>query len=305
MRKFLRAFLMIILTTGFCSNKNVKTAVGCCATNIINSPKLKGESETMCMNDGSTSVALSITGNMTFVDIGFDGDKANLSFSNIPQLRRIENFKSKHFAVLIDSIKGPIDCKLIAKEGNRGKCSFNIPKESSYLDVHVYGQDDNDPDFLIREENFLCKFKFLNSYGTFAYLKKQENCVSFYDEFGDLVENQKPTIYQSIIPNFFVVGPLKKVPLSYNLFAVLDLPDGKNENVQYEDRVFTSSFIRPDFGNTQEIDNALSENGKYIFFKVPEDVNDVCLKLYMGSTQTCDTGDNGYVGQFKIKINRE
>ncbi len=305
MKKFLKVSFTIVLMIWLCLNKNVKTTVGFCATDIVNSPKLKGENERIGINNGSTANESSITGNATYMNVDFDGDKVNLKFSDIPQVGELLKFKNKYFAVLIDSVKGPVDHKLIIKEGEYGVCSFNIPKEFSYLDVHVYGQDENDPDFLLREENFLCKAKFLSSYGTFSYLKKQDNCVFYYDQDGELNERQKPTIYQSIIPNFFIIGPLERAPLNYNFFAVLDLPNGKNDEVQYEDRVFMSSLVNPSFNDSQGANNALTKRGKYLYFKVSEDVNDVSLKLYTASTLVCDTGDDGYIGEFKIKLNRK
>ncbi len=88
-----------------------------------------------------------------------------------------------------------------------------------------------------------------------------------------------------------------------DVIAVLDLPDGKNDVVKFEDRVFSFSYFVVDEliwpkGNVLEYDKG------YIIFKVPEGVDDVCLKLYKHSIQNCFLG-NSYMGELKFKLNRK
>lgn len=309
MKKSFSVLFTTILISGFLTNENIKTNVGCCENDVVISPELGSNPriEKLLLNEGSTALACCPLGTYSIFGAEYSGDsKIHCKFRDLEEKGRLEQVRKKKFAVLIDSAKGPIDYKFLEKgESAFLECDFILPPDSDFLDIHIYGQNDDDPNFLVREENFLCKIKFLSCNGTFLYNKKQQNCVSYYDEDGNLAQG-KLDIYQMIVPNFFAIPLHNKISEveAPKIMAVLDLPDGKNNIVQYEDRVFSFMKLLGEYATWPQ-GSVMPIYKDFLIVKVPEDVNDVSLKLYSTSTQQGYGGDIKYVGEYKFNLNRE
>ncbi len=322
MKKGFSILFTTILISAFIASKNIKTNVGLCDNyDVVKSPSLKRNFERYFLNDGSIAMTHCPIGETAHCYLKFEDNKVYCSFKDLPQPKKLEYIKKRCFAVLIDGIKGPIDYKFLEKQdGVNGECSFTIPINSDCLEVHVYGQDDNDPDFLLREENFLCKSKFFSSYATLAYIKKIENCVKYYDRKGNLIPLSNVYVYQSGIPNIYVIdiAPISRLWDIEPEFAMgfLDLPDGKNDLVKFEDRMFPVSFLGVKLPGDSAGDSMLPHYKYYLYVKVPQGVTKFSVKMYDQHIIPCYSEDITsqeedsthiicYLGELKVDLNGE
>ncbi len=195
---------MMFLVCG-CLNKNIKTNAVYCKSDVVKSPTFKNDSTMLkaFLNEGSTSITTYPMLDISLCIKTYDGEILCQCF-HLPEKGRLDKIKKRKFAVLIDSSREPIDYQFLQQQENYEflMCYFKIPLSSNYLEIHVYGQDEKDPNFLLREENFLCKSKFLSCYSDFIYLKQTKECVSYYDRDGNIAEN-KLDLYQMLLPRFF------------------------------------------------------------------------------------------------------
>ena len=181
--------------------------------------------------------------------------------------------------------------------------------------MHIYGQNEDDPDFLLREENFLCKSKFFSSYVTLAYIKKIKNCVKYYDIEGHLVPYVAMDIYQSGIPNIYVVDiePIVRILWGVEpelVLSFLDLPGGKNNLVKFEDHLFPVSFLVDKSLDDSAGNTMLLYYGFYLYVKVPAGVKEFSLKMYDQHIIPCysDVTEDvtkgfSYIGELKVNLN--
>lgn len=318
MKKSFSVLFATILISIFTINKNIKTNVGFCASDIINSPSLKRSFERYFINEGSIAMTYCPVGETGHCNLKFNDGMVHCQFKDIPQPKKRELLRKRYFAVLLDGVKGPIDYKFLEKDGVNGECSFNIPINSDCLEIHIYGQGENDPDFLLREENFLCKSKFFSAYVTLAYLKKIENCVEYYDRDGVLLPEVKLPIYQSGIPNIYAIDVGQEYRDMYNIWEIkqeyviglLDLPDGKNDLVNFEDRVFPIAFLGVKFPDESAGDSMLPHYRFYLYVKVPQGVTKFSVKAYERNIFPCfseyegSDHDRCYLGEFKVDLNK-
>lgn len=328
MKKSFSILLTTILVSGFLANKNIKTNVGFCADyDIVNSPQLKRSFLRYFINDGSIAMPYCPDGDIGQFSVQFKDNEAICQFRDMSQPTKIDMTKRKIFAVLIDSSRGPIDYKFIERNKDIivGECSFKLPINSECLDVHLYLQNEDDPDFLLREENFLCKSRFFSSYATLAYIKKIQNCVQYYDPILGFIPEANLDIYQSGIPNIYVInlgpGPQGGGGIIQRLWGVelenglglLDLPDGKNDLVKFEDRIFPVSFLgvrKTGADMDSEGDSMLTHYRRYIYVKVPTGVTEFSIKMHKQHIVPCysDTPEYegipyNYLGEFKVNLN--
>ncbi len=308
MKKSFSVLFTTILISIIIANKNIKTNVVSCKSNIDKFFQVDSELgiEKLALNEGSTSLAYCPLGTYTIFDVVYnDENKIHCKFSHIQEKGKIEDIKKRKFAVLIDSVKGPIDYKFLEKEEIFSVCDFILPENSNYLNIHIYGQDENDPDFLLREENFLCKAKFWSRDSTFLFDRKYENCVEYYDENGNSYQETRLDLYKMLLPGFFAVKSLNRIDEENmtQVVAVLDLPNGKNDEVQYEDRVFSFMRLNGEYGDSS-IGEVMPTYEYFLIFDIPEDVDNFSLKLYSVSPHKGYGGDVNYRGEYKVRLNR-
>ena len=277
-------------------------------------PKAKCKLEQLMYNAGYTKISHCAANEKTTAVIDIDGEKISCKFDHLPKPERIENIKKRFFAILIDANKGPVDYQFLTSDF---RCQLTAPSDADVLAIHIYGQDEKDPDFLLREENFLCKTKFMPGNENVFVGKYYPHVLDKYDSKGKIVvqpEVMKASIFQKSNPNFYAMGDYASSKEGLIFIAVLDLPDGKNDEIKYEDRVFpmckfttelegddilpSSGYVTDDIGQTVYVEKF------YINYTVPEGVDNFFIKIYEADTKVCYESFNEHylVEQYKVKL---
>lgn len=244
----------------------------------------------------------------TLVKLTLTDEKIYCEFDGLPKAPRQENQKDKFFAVLIDRVKGPVDFQFLDENF---KCTLTPPYFSDFLEVHVYAQNNDDPDFLLREENFLCKTKFLAANDGLFYAKNTSNVViSYYpnkeERFpGDV--SKRGSIWQKATPNIYIFGDFVKI--NTHTVAYLEFPSGEHQDMCYEDRIFPMSTFTTkakDVEGTEEDKKHVMPSSKdYFAIRVPADVKEFNIRFYISGINTEYNGKDRMFDYHVVKFKRE
>lgn len=227
-------------------------------------------------------------------------EKINCQFFNLPRTPRPEDQREKLFAILIDSKEGPIDFQFLDKNL---KCILTSKSSSESLAIHIYMQNDDDPDFLLREKNFLCKTKFLPFKDNLLYKKYYKDVVTRYKKSGTDDKTKFGSIWTKSTPNTYSFGKFRNSNLDY--IGVMEFPNGEHKEMSYEDRVIPSCAFSTQEQEQQGEEYIMPSDENYFNFKIPEDVKEVNIKIYNFSTYKCETEsekDYNYEGYHNIKL---
>ncbi len=182
--------------------------------------------------------------------------------------------------------------------------------------MHIYLQNEDDPDFLLREENFLCKSRFFSAYVTLAYIKKIQNCAKYYDRKDNLIPEAALTMYQSGIPDIYVID-IEPASMFWDIepeFALgfLDLPEEKNNLIKFEDRVMPVSFLDVKLDDDSAGASMYTHYKYYLYVKVPKGVTEFSIKMYDQHLIACYSDDvedvtkgSNYLGKIKVNLNEQ
>ncbi len=295
MRKklFLKYFLLVFFNIGFCflfgSKKNQLGVSAQVVENKEKSPNQSCSIYQFMFNAGSTGFPLCPCEIITGVELNLTDEKINCTFDHLPKAARLENQKERIFAVLIDSKKGPVDFQFLDENL---KCTLTPSYHSDYLEIHLYMQNEGEPNFLLHEENFLCKTKFLPASENLFYEKYTPNVViSYYpnneEKYPDDV-SKRGSIWQKITPNTYSFGEF--VGINDDTIAFLEFPNGEHKEMSYEDLIVPmSTFTTTAKDEEETIDgkkHVMPSGKKYYTFRVPEDVNEFNIRFYINSIDT-------------------
>ena len=324
-RLFFKVFLTISFLTSCCYlNLNSDTSLKAYAADYqeIKSPNQTCRVYQYMFNDGYTKIA-SCPGldgyaeQYSYARMELNDDKITCRFTHLMQPSRLENRKDKLFAILIDSKQGPVDFQFLdVVEDNSTdnktafRCVLTPPYNSDVLAIHIYGQNEGEPDFLLHEENFLCKTKFLPASENIFYDKYFPHVVTKYNKEGEVQDQDfviRASIWKKFTPNMYSFGDFAAGSLAF--FGVLEFPKGEGKEMSYEDRVVPLCL----FYTTARDAEGLEEDEKHVMpstrkeqsstieeyyfnFKLPEDVTEFNLKIYYkGGYGECYQGDNSLV----------
>ena len=315
------------------------------------SPDARCKLYTNMYNSGYTSITVCPNFFYTQAEITFRNDKIEFDCYHLLRPQRTEHTKKRMFAVLIDSGQGPIDFQFLEEyvqsgvydyspqsygEGvkydrKRYKCTLTPPYNATNLSIHIYFQNEDDPDFLLREENFLCKTRFMGADENMFYLKKTPECVSKYNNLGNCIDSPsviKSDLYQKYTPNFYCIGGWAAGSTAF--FGVLRIPEELKDEISYEDCVFP--LVRYQSNIKTEMDHCMIStrvpSGSsvpieeyYMNFNIPEKLlnytNEIWLDIYnYGDPRECSSGEETaidntgrtvskfLVQSFKITVNK-
>ncbi len=337
-RLFFKVFLTISFLTSCCYlNLNSDTDLKAYAADY---QEVKSANQTcslskLMFNDGYTKFADCPRNDGSYVRMKFNDGKIICRFTHLMQPSRIENRKDKLFAVLIDSKQGPVDFQFLdvvedystpsTSNFTAFRCVLTPPYNSDVLAIHIYGQNEGEPDFLLHEENFLCKTKFLPANENIFYDKYFPHVVTKYDESGN-VEDQdfviRPSIWKKFTPNTYSCGDVTLGGIRF--FGVLEFPKGEGKEMSYEDRAVPiclfqtnardaeglkedEKHVMPSTRWEKDFDGIEYKQEEYYFnFKLPEDVTEFNLKIYyLDGYGECHQGDNSFAEYYNVKLKKE
>ena len=332
---FLKFFLTSFCLSFFCAFSKEQTVFAEEETkDVVNSPNqgcILEQVEGM-FNAGSTKLTNCPGYRYTRAKLEITDEKVDCTFLHLARPARLENRKERVFAVLIDSVKGPVDYQFLNKTDEGFTCTLTPPYHSEALAIHIYGQNEDDPDFLLHEENFMCKTKFLPASENMIYKHYDPHVATKYDREGNIIDEDfvvRSSIWQKYTPNIYAFGDFATGSTAF--IGVLEFPDGENEKMSYEDRVVPiCKFSVPQSGEILENEPNFGENGmpyswkqkvnkgtpnervveidKYYFnFKIPENVEEFKLKIYglvFGNTNVCYQGDVSLLQYFTFKLKK-
>ena len=127
------------------------------------------------------------------------------------------------------------------------------------------------------------------------------------------MHTENPSVYQRLTPNIYTIGDFPKEDIDSELFiGVLDFPGKKNEEVNYEDRVFSFYKYETDSKGDKVLPSSTdAQNPRvvkyFINVKVPSDVDEFYLNVYdyYATTLTCYNPDEDPIlYRYKIKLNK-
>ena len=334
-RLFFKFFLTISFLTSCCYlNPNSDTSLKAYAADYqeIKSPNQTCRVYQCMFNDGYTELAYCPGYEYSYVRMELNEDKITCRFTHLRQPSRTENRKDKLFAILIDSKQGPVDFQFLdVVEDNSTdnktafRCVLTPPYNSDVLAIHIYGQNEGEPDFLLHEENFLCKTKFLPANENIFYDKYFPHVVTKYNKEGE-AQNQdfviRASIWKKFTPNMYSFGDFAAGNLGF--FGVLEFPKGEGKEMSYEDRVvplckfYTTArdaegleedekHVMPSTRKEKDSGGHEYDKQEYYFnFKLPEDVTEFNLKIYSdGEYGECYQGGNTLVEYYNVKLKKE
>ena len=260
------------------------------------SPLSRCYTESLMLNANSTILQKNKYGRpcMAFTNFYDDVLKINVSCLNR------NSYSDKVFAVLIDKEKGVVVNKKFTQPDsalNMDYVSLKAPYFSDVVDVHFYKQNPHDEDFVVREENFLCKLKTFMTKDLVRTKKMTElGTVIALDGQGNVIENPideaKCGFFNRMSPNLYGIYAI--YPQNKRYFGVIVLPTGSENKIPvFEDRVWPiSSYFT--FNKFHQVPNNRAFN-----FKLPGDVNEFEFHVYEDSLEEAN-----FKWKYKIKLNK-
>lgn len=280
-----RYFLCLLFASLICASFNVSAD-----TYTLGLSPANHSYQLQNMFDGTTTKVLKYFGsarakdqNIEFV-CNFEGDDMS---------------KDKLFAVFIDNCRGPVAFSFLNLNPKDGWYYTNLiaPYYCDMYQVHIYKQTPGDPDFLLHEENFVCKTRnMLMSSDIVMYKKVDLASIVKLDGNGNILDpNADKKFFVSCnTPNYYRIeaDDLETAESPLNKFAVLVFPQGQENLLSYEDRVV------PQTEETIAVGAELPGHERYNFY-VPKEVNEFEFHVYNGSLLS-----ENFLYKYRIKLNR-
>lgn len=206
--------------------------------------------------------------------------------------------KDKLFAVLIDRGKGPVAFSFLNLNPDNGWYYTNLmaPYYCDMYQVHIYKQTPGDPDFLLHEENFVCKTRnlFMSS-NIVMYKKAYLRALTKLDGNGNVLNPSaaKQFFVSCYTPNYYrIEAPDLELPdAPLDKFGVLVFPQGQENLLSYEDRVVPQTEETIDVGGEE-----LYGHERFNFW-VPPEVKEFEFHVYKGSLLS-----ENFLYKYKIKL---
>ena len=189
-----------------------------------------------------------------------------------------------YFVVLIDSkYKGQIDMKYLNWVGNNYyKCTFNLPHYCDVLDLHVYKQKNTDPEFTIKEQNFIGRTKVYSNHFHDFLRPNGKQQLTLIPKNGNNVTNKEIHFVPRLTSNYYSL--LYKY---YNSSGVYDpsfigkiiLPNGQGKSLTEDDLIVNSNYFYRYDENGQPITGAI-DNFNCFNFYLPDDVTNFKFQIF-------------------------
>ena len=256
------------------------------------SPYIYNENFVFLENKEGTK-ALDIDLNVNQTDRNLDLSFHNNNFP-LPVLGADETY----FVVVYDSAhKTPILYNYLLKNSqNFYKCSFKIPYYCDVVDLHFYKQKISDPDYTMKEENFIGKVQnyLADSVNFFRGTKTK---LTILDKNGNITTSKTAHFISSLIPNYYTIT-IPTITFRKKVGRII-LPCGQENLMSLDEKIVPCNYFRTLL--TPGTTDNWTDHGDGFNFYLPKGVTE--FKFQVFNVQPTDNV-NDILYQFDVKLNR-
>ena len=195
---------------------------------------------------------------------GSSGSSGSNIVSKLPELAKDEVY----FAVLINDQKKIVENKFLTQENGGYVCKFDAAYNCDMVDVHIYKQKVDDPEFTIKAENFIGRTKILLTHDAVFY-RPTFTQIPVYDNKGTKLSQQK-TYLSRVTPNY------------YSLCEYGNEENGKDkQNLLTEDETMINMNRFYNAAATDATSNTnTARDGYYYDFYLPDGIDEFDINIY-------------------------
>lgn len=206
----------------------------------------------------------------------------------------------KVFFIAKDKVSGKELSKQVIYYRNRKVPStpFETPYYCDEIYFDVYKQKDTEPDFTVKQENFLGSYR-TNATNNLVYRRGNEIALgTVRDKYGNRIEG---FFFSQITPNYYSI----RIPDLYfeESVGIVVLPQSQANLMKEEQRYFPADYYA--LGKTPGSavwPNAVTREDSYFNFYVPEGVTEFKFVVYYDDVVVDDASKIAF--QYNIKLNK-
>ena len=203
---------------------------------------------------------------------GSSGSSGSSIVSKLPELAKDEVY----FAVLINDQKKIVENKFLTQENGGYVCKFDAAYNCDMVDVHIYKQKVDDPEFMIKAENFIGRTKILLTHDAVFY-RPTFTQIPVYDNKGTKLSQQK-TYLSRVTPNYYSLCEYGNE--ENGNIAKIVLPKDK-QNLLTEDETMINMNRFYNAAATDATSNTnTARDGYYYDFYLPDGIDEFDINIY-------------------------